>query len=295
MKFQTNYSIKDLEKLSGIKAHTLRIWEKRYALFEPSRTKSNIRFYTNDELKRILNISLLNKHGFKISKIASMKEEEIARKASELNMIRTDNDDLIDSLIVSMIDLNESLFDRIITSCILKLGFENTMQQVITAFFKRIGIMWQTGGINPAQEHFISNIVRQKLIVAIDGIKSGTEPCKGTALLFLPEHELHELGLLFLNYVLRVRNYKTIYLGQIVPLSSLIRISEISKPDFLVSIATVPFPKKQFDPFIEQLRSLPGKPVTILGGMATVNHKKKFPSHILTYNDLKEFLALLPS
>jgi DNA-binding transcriptional MerR regulator len=293
MKFQANYSIKDLEKLSGIKAHTLRIWEKRYALFEPDRTDTNIRYYSNDDLKRILNIGLLNKNGIKISKIAGMSESEISKKVSEINMVRTENEDLIDNLMVGMIDLNESFFEKIFSASILRIGFENTIQKVIFPFFQRIGVMWQTGGINPAQEHFVSNIVRQKLIVAIDGIKNPENFTRGTVVLFLPENELHEMSLLFYNYAFRARNYKTVYLGQTVPTKNLERVAEVVKPDFLIAVATNPFPKKEIDSFLNTLGNIPGVKKVFLSGKAILDYKKKFPSAIRVFKNLDELLGLI--
>ena len=294
MKFQANYSIKDLEKLSGIKAHTLRIWEKRYALFEPDRTDTNIRYYSNDDLKRILSISQLNKNGIKISVIAGMNDSEINEKVSAINLIRTESEDMIDNMIVGMIDLNEAYFDKIFSACILKMGFENAIQKVIFPFFHRIGIMWQTGGINPAQEHFVSNIVRQKLIVANDGLSLTNEEKKSTnAVLFLPENELHEMSLLFYNYALRARNIRTVYLGQTVPLSSLVRIVEIVKPDFLISVITNSFSKKEMEKFFYLLADVKGIKRIFLSGKAMLEYKKSVPSRITIFKDLAELLQVI--
>lgn len=290
MKFEANYSIRDLEKLSGIKAHTLRIWEKRYALFEPDRTDTNIRYYSNDDLKRILNISLLNKNGYKISLIAAMKESEIAEKIAAINLVRTDNEDLIDTLIVGMIEMNEALFEKSFSSCILKMGFENTIQKVVFPFLNRIGIMWQTGSINPAQEHFVSNIVRQKLIVAIDGTKQGGDKKAPSAVLFLPENELHELSLLFYNYALRTRGFRTIYLGQTVPLPNLERVIEIVKPGYLVCVVTNAFSKKEMTKFFELTARIRGVKKILLSGKAVLDQKKKLPSTISLFSNLEELI-----
>jgi DNA-binding transcriptional MerR regulator len=291
MKFEANYSIRDLEKLSGIKAHTLRIWEKRYALFEPDRTDTNIRYYSNDDLKRILNISLLNKNGYKISRIAAMRESEIAEKISAINLVRTDNEDLLDSLIIGMIDMNEDLFERTFSSCILKMGFENTILKVVFPFLNRIGIMWQTGSINPAQEHFVSNIVRQKLIVAIDGVaKQSVDKKSPSAVLFLPENELHELSLLFYNYALRTRGFRTIYLGQTVPLPNLERVIEIVKPDYLICVVTNAFSKKEMTKFFELTERIRGVKKIFLSGKAVLDLKKKVPSTISLFSNLEELI-----
>lgn len=155
------YSIKDLEQLSGIKAHTLRIWEQRYNLLSPKRTETNIRYYDDEDLKLILNVALLNDNGFKISKIVSMDRPEMRDEVMHLTERSLTHDDQIHALTISMIEMDEERFDKILSINILKLGFEQTMMNIIYPFMSKIGVLWQTGAINPAQEHFISNLVRQ--------------------------------------------------------------------------------------------------------------------------------------
>jgi MerR family transcriptional regulator, light-induced transcriptional regulator len=291
MKIRTKYSIRDLEKLSGIKAHTLRIWEKRYDLLKPERTDSNIRFYTNDDLKRILNISRLNKNGIKISVLASMTDEEINRKVSKIDTGESESEDLIDSLIVGMIELDEANFTRIFSAGIERHEFENTILKVIFPFFHRIGIMWQTGGINPAQEHFMSNIVRQKLICAVDRLPESKGQTK-SAVLFLPENELHELSLLFYNYALKARNIRTIYLGQNVPIDSLARVIDIVDPDYLIGVFTNPISGIEIQQYRKYLQSFPGKPKILLSGRALINDGIK-SNALFIFKDLGELLSLI--
>ena len=289
----SGYSIKDLEKLSGIKAHTLRIWEKRYSLFKPRRTDTNIRLYSNEDLKLILNISQLNNSGIKISKIAEMDEDAISKKVAEINLVKTEHDDIIKSMIIAMIDLNETLFLQIFSDSVLRTGFEDTILKVIFPFFQRIGVMWQTGGVNPAQEHFITHLIRQKLIVAIDGIRNTRKNELGTVILFLPENELHEISLLFYDYLLRARNYKTIYLGQTVPPENLVRIAEIAKPDFIVSVVTSPFSKATISGLVKILEGIQVSRRILLSGRAVLSSKRKFPSRIKVFKDAEELLTLL--
>jgi len=291
MKFQANYSIRDLEKLSGIKAHTLRIWEKRYNLLKPERTDTNIRYYTNDDLRQILNVSLLNRHGVKISAIASMGVSEMAERISAISLEKTGADDLIESLIVTMIDMDERRFNDVLDAGIRRMGFERTIQETVFPFFRRIGILWQTGGINPAQEHFVSNLVRQKLIVAIDNLPVVTGDTAPRALLFLPENELHELGLLFYQYALRTRGIRTDYLGQTVPFDSLARIVDITKPRFLVSVVTNPFDEDDLSGLIKKLSRLAGKHgKVLLSGKAVVDRKEKLPANTFLFRDLAGLL-----
>jgi DNA-binding transcriptional MerR regulator len=229
------YSIKDIERLSGIKAHTLRIWEKRYGILEPSRTDTNIRYYTNDELRKLLNIAILNNYGMKISRIVGLSPDELHRKVLEIGTEHMEEKVQIESLIVAMIDIDEARFEKILANCTLRLGFEQTVLKVIYPFFKKVGILWQTGSINPAQEHFISNLVRQKLIVAIDGQAMMERSNRKRYMLFLPEGELHELGLLFYSYLIQKAGHKVVYLGQSVPIKDVIAVNSITPADCLVT------------------------------------------------------------
>lgn len=233
-----NYSIKDLEHLSGIKAHTLRIWEQRYGLINPKRTDTNIRFYDQDDLKLVLNVSLLKDNGFKISKIAEMSKEELHEAVMNIADKTTSFADQIYGLTLAMIDLDEQRFEKIISSNTLKIGFERTMLNVIYPFLSKIGIMWLTDSINPAQEHFITNLIRQKVIVAIDGQYETFDEKAKKYMLFLPEGELHELGLLFANYLVRARGNQAVYLGQNMPFADLKMVYDTYKPDYLLTILT---------------------------------------------------------
>lgn len=233
-----NYSIKDLEHLSGIKAHTLRIWEQRYGLIDPKRTDTNIRFYDQDDLKLVLNVSLLKDNGYKISKIAEMTLSEMQAAVLKVSDKTTSFADQIYGLTLAMIDLDEQRFEKIISSNTLKIGFERTMLNIIYPFLSKIGIMWMTDAVNPAQEHFISNLIRQKVIVAIDGQYESFDEKAKKYMLFLPSGELHELGLLFANYLIKARGNRAIYLGQDMPFNDLSMVYKVHNPDFLLTILT---------------------------------------------------------
>jgi len=166
----STYNINDLEKLSGIKAHTIRIWEQRYKIITPARKSTNIWLYCDSDLKRILNIALLNKHGIKISKLADKNDSQLQEMVMAFMITKRDNELDINNLISAMIDLDEQLFLQTLSDFTQRNGFENTVVHLIYPFFDKVGVLWQTGNIIPAQEHFISNLVRQKLIVAIDSI-----------------------------------------------------------------------------------------------------------------------------
>lgn len=261
-----NYSIKDLERLSGIKAHTIRMWEKRYGLIAPDRTSTNIRTYCDEELRKILNISILNRNGIKISKIAQLSTEEITEK---INDVVDKNDDTlgkIEALSLAMIDLNEERFEQILAKTVIQLEFEDAVIKVLYPFFKQIGLMWQTGTISVAQEHFISNLIKLKMYAAIDNLLVEPTVKSKTFILFLPEGEWHELGLLFFNYLLKRRGHKVIYLGQSVPLKDLLQVIESYDYDALVGsfVASVEKNKALF--YVNELvEKAKGKPVLLSG------------------------------
>lgn len=190
------YTIKELEHLSGIKAHTIRIWEQRYNILCPKRTETNIRYYDDADLKSILNISLLNERGYKISKIAQMPKEQIQQKVQQLCDESCRGSHHIHTLVKAMVDMDEETFDKTLSTAALQLGVKGTMNEVIYPFLTKIGILWQTGNISPAHEHFVSNLIRQKLIVAIDGQVVRVQQEAPVHVLYLPEGELHELVLL---------------------------------------------------------------------------------------------------
>jgi len=232
------YSIKDLENLTGIKAHTIRMWEQRYNIVKPERTCTNIRLYGPNELKLMLNIALLNNNGYKISKIAKMTAEEMKHKVMATVDKRSRYEDQIAALTVAMIDLDESEFERIMANNIREFGFEETILKVIYPFLSKIGVLWATDSINPAQEHFISNLIRQKLIVGIDSLTLPVESDYPTLMLFLPEGELHEISLLFSSYLIRARGFRVFYFGQMLPMEDLKKAYDLRQPDYLLTIIT---------------------------------------------------------
>ncbi|MEQ1676271.1 MAG: MerR family transcriptional regulator, partial [Chitinophagaceae bacterium] len=206
------FTIKDLENLSGIKAHTIRIWEQRYNFLKPQRTTTNIRYYTNDELKTILNIALLNKYGYKISHIDRMQPAEIKDRILSLGDAKAIQERVVNELVQEMADLDMDKFEKILNNYIAAKGIERTVLQIIFPFLEKIGILWQTGHIHPGQEHLVTNIIRQKLIAAIEATMPPVKLNK-TGILFLPEGEHHELGLLFMYYLLKAKGASVIYLG----------------------------------------------------------------------------------
>lgn len=267
----STYSIKDLERLTGIKAHTIRIWEKRYGIVDPSRTDSNIRWYNDEDLKKLLNISILNRHGYKISRIASLTRKEINQKIMEVVKPESDYLSQIESLIVAMIELNEDRFERILNQSIIKIGFEETVFYVVYPFFEKIGLLWQTGTINPAQEHFISNLIRMKLCVAIDSLPAVGNPNAKKIILFLPKWELHEIGLLTYYYIARKSGVKVFYLGQNVPLCDLITVAHTVKPDVLGTYFVSAVTNEEMKKYLDDLSTEFSKQHIIVSGIQAAN------------------------
>lgn len=287
----STYSIKDLEQLSGIKAHTLRIWEQRYNLLNPKRTDTNIRFYDDQDLKLILNVALLNDNGYKISKIASMDSEEMRGEVMKLTERTLTHDDQIHALTICMIEMDEERFDKVLSTNILKLGFEQTMMNIIYPFMSKIGVLWQTGAINPAHEHFISNLVRQKLIVAIDGQVPSSTGKK--FLLFLPEGELHEISLLFASYLIKSKGNKVVYLGQNTPHEDLLTVFKIHEPDYMMTVITTSPSSEYAQEYLNKLSASFSTAQILVTGYQVIGQDFIMPRNVKLMNYIRDIKELL--
>jgi DNA-binding transcriptional MerR regulator len=290
----TKFTIKDLENLSGIKAHTIRIWEQRYSFLKPSRTDTNIRYYSNDDLKTILNISILNKYGYKISHINNMSVNDVQARVAELNLAGAQQERIVNELIQVMVDLDIAGFEKLIDKQIAANGIEKVILRIIFPFFERIGILWQTGHINPAQEHLTTNILRQKLIVGIDHAKPVLK-IKRSFLLFLPEKEHHEIGLLLVYYLLKKRGAEVFYIGANVPLKDAQFVNDTKKPDFIYIHLTSTSPGFNFEKFIRLTSEKISKPKIIISGFPTHGYKKVLPKNVEFKHSLVELLEFISS
>ncbi len=290
-----NYSIKDLENFTGIKAHTIRIWEKRYNLVEPKRTCTNIRYYDDEDLKKLLNVSILNRQGYKISNIANFTDTTINEKIFNLSQTQNDVEGQIENLVLAMIDLNENRFYQVFNTTIVNFGFEETVLKLIYPFFERIGVLWQIGSINPAQEHFISNLIRQKLIMAIDGLVTNISSVSKNFLLFLPEGEHHELGLIFYHYLIKKHNHKVIYLGESVPFDALKEVSATMQFDYVLTSVTTPMQDVILDEFFQNLKTNFANSQIYFTGLQTQNLDDKFSENLHLLRNANEFKELLSS
>jgi DNA-binding transcriptional MerR regulator len=287
-----DFTIKDIENLSGVKAHTIRMWEQRYSFLKPNRTRTNIRYYSNDDLKTILNIALLNKCGFKLCHLDRMEKEEIRSKILTLHDCLALRERILHELITSMVSLDIESFEKMLDKSIKANGVEKTILEIIFPFLERTGMLWQTGHINPAQEHVASNLIRQKLIAGIESAKASFST-GFTFLLFLPEGEYHELGLLFTSYLLKARGHKIIYLGANIPAEDVEYATACSRPDFIyVHLSSAPADFR-FEKFINWLSRRFPKIKSVVSGPVTLHCRRNLPPSILLKKSIKETIEFI--
>jgi DNA-binding transcriptional MerR regulator len=230
-----HYTLNDLEKLTGILAPTIRVWERRYKIIQPKRTGTNRRWYNDDDLRRLINISILYQSGIKISKIAKYSGSDLEERVGLITSDSVISDTQIKSLIVAMLSFNGNAVNEILLRSIINTGFEDTFSSVVFPFLRRIGVMWHTGSANPGDEHFITNVLRTRLITAIDSLPPANDMKRKRVIMFLPDNELHEMGLLFYYYMIRKSGHEVLYLGQTTPFNALTEADEKWHSDILVT------------------------------------------------------------
>jgi DNA-binding transcriptional MerR regulator len=288
-----HFSIKDVEALTGIKPHTLRIWEQRYGIPQPKRTATNIRYYDDDDIKMLLSVAMLNRQGHKISKITKMGREELDRLVMELTLDATDRIVQIESLTKAMFSLDEVAFEKILAANFLQHGMQDSFLNLVFPFLARVGMLWQTGSVNPAYEHFITNLIRQKLFVAIDAQPKNIAPGAKRFLLFLPAHEPHEIGLLFANYLIRSRGHHTSYLGPNLPLDDLSPVMTIYKADFLLTVLTTSIAAHSPLTIANKLSKDFPQANILIGGGQILQANIHFPKNVRTLSTMQELISLL--
>ncbi len=267
---KTSFSIRDMENLSGIKAHTIRIWEKRYNLFSPERTDTNIRTYNLESLQKLLNVTLLYNNGYKISKIAKLGDEKIPALVNEFISQKSEKSHALNSFKLAMLNFDQSLFLSTYNELMEDKTFTQIFNEVFLPLLNELGLLWQTNTISPAHEHFISNLIKQKIYIHTEKLQFDAPSKKDEVyVLFLPENEIHELGLLYINYQLALHGYKTIYLGQTMPVESLQDLLKYYTNIRFVSYFTVSPTKDDIDDYFERfgnvLKKSPGSKLYVLG------------------------------
>jgi DNA-binding transcriptional MerR regulator len=286
------FTIKEFETLSGIKAHTIRIWEQRYRFLKPTRTSTNIRRYTNEELKTFLTVALLNKYGYKISKIDEMRPDQRNIEVLSLPESEAQSEHIVNELISCMVALESERFEQILQGHIVQHGIYNSIKVIIFLFLNKTGVLWQTGRINPAHEHIVSNIIRQKLVAAIDKLPQPSKN-KSLFLLLLPEGEYHELGLLLVSYLLKQKELPVIYLGANVPLKDANYVVNIKSPYYLYFHLTSSPPRLNFQKFISNLCNSNPQCKILLSGFINDNVVRSLPSNVVFLQSLPQVLAYI--
>jgi len=248
------FSIKDLENISGIKAHTIRIWEKRYNVLEPMRSDTNIRYYNLVNLQKLLNITLLHEHGYKISRIAKFTEQQIPEAVREIISVKSVKSHAISSFKMAMINFDQSLFTKTYDTLLSEKSFREVFYEVFIPLMNEIGLLWQSDTITPAHEHFISYLIKQKLLINTEKLQV-LQPTNDEKVfvLYLPSNEIHELGLMYLNYEVLHHGYRSIYLGESIPLDNLKDLKKYFNKVTFISYLTVEPNKDEINHYIKAI------------------------------------------
>ena len=288
------FSIKDLENLSGIKAHTIRIWEKRYNVLEPMRSDTNIRYYSLDNLQKLLNIVILHKFGYKISKISKLNEPEIVGLVNRITTSKNANNLAISQFKVAMMNFDQTLFIETYDLLLKEKSFRDVFYTVFIPLIEELGYLWQTNTISPAHEHFITFLIKQKILTNTEKLQyTNTSRDDKTFVLFLPPNEIHELGLMYLNYEIIAKGFKSIYLGESVPTDSLKAIVDTFDNITFVSYITVEPTQEEINPYVENLVEVVTKNnnhnVHIIGRM-TEFIENKTPEKLTLFNSIENLI-----
>lgn len=292
---KTSFSIKDLENLSGIKAHTIRIWEKRYNLLEPERTNTNIRTYNLRSLQKLMNISFLNSNGYKVSKIAALDEFQIASKVKEISYQGHTESHAFNAFKLAMLNFDQALFYNTYNRLLEEKSFREIFYELFIPIIQDIGLLWQTLTITPSHEHFLFTHIRQKVLIHIERLQSANpKPDTKTFVLFLPLNEVHDIGLLFINYELLSRGYHTIFLGESVPVENLNLLNTLYDDITYISYFTIkPYPEdvenyltKLYSEVIENTTNS----VRLIGPRFKDSKPKKTPKQMKIYDSIKKLV-----
>jgi DNA-binding transcriptional MerR regulator len=289
------FSIKDLENLSVVKAHTIRIWEKRYNLLKPKRSKTNIRHYDLNNLQKLLNISFLNSNGFKISKIAALDETELAPKTRELAFMGKNDSQAIVAFKLAMLNFDQILFYNTYNSLLEEKSFRTIFYEVFIPLLFDLGMLWQTNTISPSHEHFLTVHIKQKILVHIERLQStDPRPSTKTVVLFLPENETHDLGLLFINYEILSLGYHTIFLGENIPLNNLKYINKLYDDIIYISYFTIkPSDNDIYDYlkiFSEEYLSVNKNSAKLIGHRIRNLNPENIPKNIMLYDKIEDLV-----
>ena len=295
---KSNFSIKDLENLSGIKAHTIRIWEKRYNLFQPNRTDTNIRCYDLENLQKLLNVTFLYNNGYKISKISQLGEDNIPKVVKNMVAEQRDNGHVLNSFKMAMMNFDQALFFKTYNALLKEKSFREIFYEDFIPFLNEMGLLWQTDTITPSHEHFICALIKQKILVNTEKLQFSTPTnASKTFVLYLPDNEIHELGLMFLNYEILSKGYQSIFLGQSIPIFSLKDLVPLYDNIVFVSYFTVQ-PEKEnimayLNEFHEMLLKDTASELWISGKMLQEINKSNLPKTIVAFSQIDQLVQNL--
>lgn len=294
---KTTFSIKDLENLTGIKAHTIRIWEKRYNLLSPNRSDTNIRNYSSKSLQKLLNITFLNKNGIKISKIAKLEDHEISAQVREIASRTKTEDQAINRFKIAMLNFDQVLFYNTYNSLIETKSFNDIFYDVFLPLLNQIGLLWQTNTITPAHEHFISIHIKQKILLNIERLQLlEPKPLSKTFVLFLPDNEIHDIGLLFINYLLRSKGYHSIFLGESVPMESLSGLLNFFDNISFITYFTVAPESDKILGYLNEFSNLflnNKNQLYVLGQKIASLSTEDLPKNVTVSNSIKNLITLI--
>ncbi|MDP5027167.1 MAG: MerR family transcriptional regulator [Flavobacterium sp.] len=292
------FSIKDLENLSGIKAHTIRIWEKRYNVLEPMRSDTNIRSYDIKNLQKLLNIVLLHNYGYKISKIATLDHAQINKLSNDIISEKSAKNHAISTFKMAMMNFDQSLFFNTYNELLNEKTFKEVFYTVFIPLMQELGFLWQTETISPSHEHFITYLIKQKLLINTEKVQV-LEPTKNDKVyvLFLPLNEIHELGLMYLNYEILLNGYQTIYLGESIPTDSLVDLKNSFEKITFVSYLTVEPNQEEINDYIVDMQTKlldnTNHELLLLGRMTQFITTKDLSKNIHLFSSIEELANTL--
>lgn len=291
------FSIRDLENLSGIKAHTIRIWEKRYHLLSPERTETNIRTYSLDSLQKLLNITLLYNNGYKISKIAKIQEVQIPTMVNEIIAKNSEKHHAVNAFKLAMVNFDTAQFYNTYNSLVAERSFKEMFNDVLVPLMNELGLLWQAKAISPAHEHFITSLIKQKIYIHTEKFQK-LPPTREEEVfvLYLPEGEIHEVGLLFINYEIVSKGNRSIYLGQANSLESLKELLGYYNKVHFVSYFTVSPQNDEIEKYLHDFNNTlyrPGCRLSILGYQTQRMPKKPPFDYVQAYESIAHFASIL--
>jgi DNA-binding transcriptional MerR regulator len=291
---KNTFSIKDLENLSGIKAHTIRIWEKRYDVLQPMRTDTNIRLYSLESLQKLLNITLLHDYGYKISKISTFSDEKITEMIRDVISNKNAKNHAVNAFKMAMMNFDQELFSNTYNWLQEEKSFKEIFHQVFIPLMEEIGLLWQTDTITPAHEHFISCLILKKILVNIEKVEANKSINNSKVyVLSLPLNEIHELGLMYLHYEIVSKGYKVVYLGESMPISNLKDLKKHYNSIVFLSYFTIQPERDYINDYVRTMGIEllgDGSQIWLIGKMTEYIDQNLIPIDVKVFNSISDLV-----